>query len=417
MLERLTPQRRRLVLFALAALVLWFAWTVRAVLNPIILGYLLAYVLHPLVRRVERWGLSRRAAVNLIFTVAGVAVVLTSLGLFLQGRELWREVTRPSGVLERIDARVGAGVEEIYATLSRWGIVLPHANSHGEAPADLGAKAAAEPSSETQPTGAQLEGERAGAERAGSLRTLFQDLGAWLGAEADLSGAGQAGLRAAGGLWVLVRSFFGSIFSFVTLLLVLPIYTYFLLFELDRIHDFVLTYIPHRERDRWTRIGRQIGQVLSSFFRGRLLVCFLKGLFLSLGLWLAGVPYAFLLGLTSGALALIPVVGPALGFIVAWLLALLAFPMFPALVRVGLIYLLGEIIEGYVLLPKIVGDSLGLHPVVVLASLMIGGAALGMFGLLIALPLAATLIILTRELLLPSLRQAAEEKKEEEPAP
>jgi predicted PurR-regulated permease PerM len=88
---------------------------------------------------------------------------------------------------------------------------------------------------------------------------------------------------------------------------------------------------------------------------------------------------------------------------------MLEYDLFTALWRTGLIYLLAEVFEGYVLMPKILGDSLGLHPVVVLASLMIGGAALGMFGILLALPLAATVIILTRELVLPALRKTAME--------
>jgi predicted PurR-regulated permease PerM len=85
------------------------------------------------------------------------------------------------------------------------------------------------------------------------------------------------------------------------------------------------------------RITSQIGEVLSSFFRGRLLVCLLKGLFLALGLWVAGAPYSLLLGFLGGALSLIPFVGPVVAFLLALGLSLLQFDLGPALVRVGIV--------------------------------------------------------------------------------
>jgi predicted PurR-regulated permease PerM len=197
--------------------------------------------------------------------------------------------------------------------------------------------------------------------------------------------------------------------SVVSLLFLFPIYTYFLLFELERIHGFVRRYLPRRERERITRIGAQIGEVLSNFFRGRLVVCGLKGLFLTAGLAAFGVPYAVLLGFLSAVLALVPIIGPVVAFLLALVVAMLHYPTVGgAMWRVGLVYAAGELIEGYFLLPKMLGDSLGLHPVVVIMALTIGGAALGLFGLLVALPLTATIIILARELVLPALRALAE---------
>jgi predicted PurR-regulated permease PerM len=151
--------------------------------------------------------------------------------------------------------------------------------------------------------------------------------------------------------------------------------------------------------------------VLSSFLRGRLVVSLLKGAFIALGLWMIGVPYALLLGCLAAFLSLIPFVGPMIAFLLGFLLAMLHRELFDALWRVGLIYVLAEFVEGYVLMPKVLGESLGLHPMVVLASLMIGGAALGMFGLLLALPIAATVIILTREIVLPALAKTSAERR------
>jgi predicted PurR-regulated permease PerM len=166
--------------------------------------------------------------------------------------------------------------------------------------------------------------------------------------------------------------------------------------------------MPRRDRERITRIGRQIGEVLANFFRGRLLVCVAKGSFLALGLAIAGVDYALLLGLGTGFLSLIPFVGSMIGFIMALLVALIEHSVGGAVLRTGIVFLAAEGLENYILIPKIMGDSLGLHPIVVIFAIMAGGAALGMFGLLIALPLTASLVILAREFLLPVLAELAD---------
>ena len=101
--------------------------------------------------------------------------------------------------------------------------------------------------------------------------------------------------------------------------------------------------------------------------------------------------------------------GQTLTFLVAMVFGLQELSLVSALIRIGGVFLLGEFLEGYVFIPKILGDSLGLHPVVVLVSIFAGGASLGMFGFLIAIPLMAALVILARELLLPALRQFADE--------
>jgi predicted PurR-regulated permease PerM len=381
MLERLSPSRRRIALGVLAALVLWFLWTVRAVINPILLGYLLAFVLHPMVQKLEHRGLSRKWAVGVIFSGCAAALTLTVLVLVQQGVSLWRDISRDGGALDQLDRYWSQGYQWVHAHLE----------------ALMG-----------QEQGA--EGEAAGAETAHlSLKELATQVVGWVGGE-QLAGAGQAGLGAAGWVGSLLMRVFGGVLNTLTLLLLLPIYTYYLLFELENIHGFVVRYLPRRDRAQLADIAGQIGQVLASFFRGRLLVCLLKGLFISVGLLLCGVPYALILGLLSGFMALVPFVGAFVGFVLAIGVSLLEMSPLRGLLLCGLVFGLAEIVEGYVLLPKVMGDSLGLHPLVVLAALMIGGAALGMFGLLVALPLAATIIILARELVLPALRAAVDEE-------
>lgn len=377
MLERLSPPARRWVLVALLALTLWFCWTVRSVLNPILLGYLLAYVLAPLVHKLEQRGLSRRTAVGVIFTGFALAILVGGLAVFAQARTLWVDMSQTGGVIDQIDVRLHNGIEQASKFLSRFGLEIGAEDAQG------------------QPRGLR------------DLLTQLQQFSATQ--DVDMRDAGKAGIQAAGGALAFIRGLFGGIFSFLTLLFLLPLYTYFLLFELESIHRFVKDHMPRRERGRLVSIAQQIGEVLSSFLRGRVVVSALKGLFIALGLVIIGVPYALLLGLIAALFSLIPIFGPLIAAVFGVGLAMLEFDLFTALWRAGLIYLLAEILEGYVLMPKILGNSLGLHPVVVLASLMIGGAALGMFGILLALPLAATVIILTRELVLPALKKTAQE--------
>lgn len=383
MLERLSPARRNLALLVVGLLVVWFSWTVRTVLNPVILGYLLAYVLHPLVETLERRGWSRRTAVNLIFATFALLMALTALSLFWQGKALFEQISSmfagsDDANVPALQARLDTALADLQQLLLKWGVL--------------------QAGTEAKP----LE--------PWSLHAVFDALRNWWRSEMGTEASARAGAAAAEGLFGAVKRVSGSVMSVVSLVFLLPIYTYFLLFELERIHTFVRRYLPRRERERIARIGEQIGEVLASFFRGRLFVCLLKGLFLTVALFLCGVPYAVLLGFLGGILALVPVVGPVVAFLLAFLVAMLEFDsVMQALMWVGGIYGIAEVIEGYVLIPKILGDSLGLHPVVVILALTIGGAALGLFGLLVALPLTATVIILVRELILPALRVLADE--------
>jgi predicted PurR-regulated permease PerM len=375
MLERLTPLWRNLALALLFALVLWFAWTIRVVLNPLLLGYLCAYILHPLVVRLERRGFKRRSAVNLIFLAGMLACTLLAVALWNQGQTLMRDVFQNEALAERLRAQFEHAKVAIDAWLHKLSpeYVLPDW---------------------------------------ATLQQWFQDLVTSFGSgDGQAAQVGGAGLAAVGGAGQWLISFFGNVLSFLLLLVLVPIYAYFLLFELKRVNAFVARYLPKSERQRILRISDDIGQMLASFFRGRLLVCLLKGVFLALGMALCGLPYALLFGLGSGFLGLVPFIGAATGFLGALLVATLDPDqgLVPALWKCGIVFGLAEIIEGYVLLPKILGNSLGLHPIVVLFALMAGGVALGFFGVLIALPLTATLVILVRELVLPALAGVADD--------
>lgn len=434
MLERLSPQRRNLALLVLGILVAFFAWKVRAVLNPLILGYLLAFIVAPLVRKLEDRGFSRRTAANLIFVSAAGLTLVLGLILYRQGARLVDELIS-SVVQETEPGEDGGGGASSEGT--------EEGASGADSPPDddvVGANSDS-PSTENGPRKDSFlarirnrldvvvteAGTRLGILEEGTADTegptifglALTDLGESLHqkllSDDILDSAGQAGIKATGGLFRFLIWVLDSLIGIGALISLLPVYTYFLLFELDRIHAFVARYLPNRDRDRIVSVGRQIGEVVSNFFRGRLLVCFFKGLVISIGLWVLGIPFAFLIGMTSGFLSLIPFVGPMIGFVVSLVLSLSGFEFLGALWRNATVFVAAELLEGYVFLPKILGDSLGLHEVVVLAAIMVGGAALGMFGMLISLPLTASIVILAKEFVLPALAKMADEDPDDPP--
>jgi len=390
MIDRLSPLARNIALAVIVVLSGWFLWSVRAVLNPLLLGYILAFVLHPLVLKLEKRGWRRQRAVNVIFFGFAVAFTLVAMTVWWQGRSLYTELVSEEGLGSKVRVRIEQSLHEHREEID-WLMHLVPNKPEGD-PAAAGAPASAE-----QP----LTADRV-------MQMVREWWDSWL-TDARQEQAASLGLRAAGAGWTLVQNVFGSVFVLLGLVVLLPIYTYFLLFELERIHRFVQRYMPNRDRERLTRIGRQIGEVLANFFRGRLLVCLAKGVFLSVGLWIARVDYALLIGMGTGFLTLIPFVGSVVGFAVALAVSMIEHSVVSSLVRVGIVFTLGEALENYVLLPKILGDSLGLHPIVVLFSLMAGAASMGMFGLILALPLTATIVILAREFLLPVLAQLADQ--------
>lgn len=381
MFEFNSTTRRNLALAALGLLVLWFAWEIRAVLNPLLLGYLCAHILHPLVERLVARGLSRRSAVNLVFLVGFLSVLIAGFGLWQQGSTLVGEIRSNPDLAKRVQEEIVGAHASAQAFVDRYapGVKLPGLDELAVWLRD----ALAQLVSSTPSDAAAAGGAASAAPPVGTSLTTF---------------VGHA-----------ARGFFGGLLAFTSLLVLVPLYTYFLLFELERVHKFVRRYLPRTQRARVSRVAEEVGEVLSNFFRGRMLVCALKGAFITIGLLVCDVPYAFLFGMGSGFLSLIPFVGAMFGFVIALLVAMVDQGALPALLKTGIVFGLAEIVEGYVLIPKILGDSLGLHPVVVLFAIMAGGAALGFFGVLIALPLTAAIVILVREFVLPPLARFADE--------
>jgi predicted PurR-regulated permease PerM len=191
---------------------------------------------------------------------------------------------------------------------------------------------------------------------------------------------------------------------------------YFFVWKFERLKHWFVPFIPLSHRQRTLDILAKMDGSISGFIRGRLLQSTVIAVVLSVGWWLAGVPYYLLLGIGGGLLNLIPYFA-----IVAWPLAILATGLasfdqnLPAL-GLGfwevfffptLVYLIAQGLDGWVIEPWVQGKATNLEPVTVLLAVLIGGSLAGLLGMLIAIPTAACLRILAQEVVLPELRQWA----------
>ena len=214
--------------------------------------------------------------------------------------------------------------------------------------------------------------------------------------------------------------FFGGMFGIVSGILLLPIFLYFLLEGgpwLARIRQ----ELPLTWHASFDRILPKIEKILSLYLVSRTKVATVKGLLTWGALMLLGFPGAYSLGLALGALSLLPVLGPLVGF---FLLALVGFADggltgggFVGLITATVIYTALEVLEGYVLIPRMVGRGLGLSDFVVILTVLCGGALMGIFGLVIAVPLVAVGRVLYGEFLRPVMQKEDSESPPEEQFP
>jgi predicted PurR-regulated permease PerM len=180
-------------------------------------------------------------------------------------------------------------------------------------------------------------------------------------------------------------------------LLVIPVIAYYLLVEFDGVKRAILGWVPRLYQRRVAEKAAVVDALVSGFVRGQLLVCLLLGLLYGAGFAAIGVDLAIGIGFASGLLAIIPYVGGAFALGSASLLCLLEYGLDLHLALVVGWYLVVQTLEGFVLVPRIVGRSVGMHPVTVIVALLIGGDLLGFLGLLVAVPLAAVAQVFLRD--------------------
>lgn len=173
--------------------------------------------------------------------------------------------------------------------------------------------------------------------------------------------------------------------------LIIPVYLFYLLFDLPRLKTFVESFIPRRYRPAYSDKLAEVDMVLSGFVRGQLSVCALLALLYSAGLFVIGIDLAIAIGTLAGIAFIIPYVGTIIGICLSVVMALLKFnDILHPLLCLGWFGFV-QILEGAIITPKIVGDRVGLHPLVALVSLLIGGQLFGITGMLLAVPVTAVL--------------------------
>jgi predicted PurR-regulated permease PerM len=195
----------------------------------------------------------------------------------------------------------------------------------------------------------------------------------------------------------VLRGVTGTVGALVSLLII-PVLAYYLLVEFDRIRVGILTLVPHAYQQSVAIEAARVDALISGFIRGQLTVCLVIGVLYAVGFAVIGIDLAIVIGVVSGLLAIVPYVGGALALVSAAGMALLQFGVGTQLALVVGWYFVVQGLEGFVLTPKIVGGSLGMHPVTVIVALLIGGDLLGFLGLLIAVPVAAVVQVFVQDL-------------------
>jgi predicted PurR-regulated permease PerM len=334
--------RRLIVLAVSLGAVLALLWVLKAALTPLVVAFVLAYLLDPVIDRLELWRLPRPLAILLLLAVA--LVVLLAVAFFVIPR-LQRELVALAG---QLPGALEALLESVAPLLrERFGVELPGSVREGVD---------------------QL--------RQGGFRLPMATL-------SDLLG------QATG----LMTGTLGAVVGAV----VIPVIAFYLLVDFDRLKGWLLSLVPRPYVDSVVERVQTVDRLVAGFIRGQLTVCLLLGVLYAVGFALIGVDLAVLIGLASGLLAFIPYVGGAVALLSASGMCLLEFGFDLHLVLVVGWYAFVQSLEGFVLTPRIVGESLGLHPVTVIVALMIGGDLLGFLGLLVAVPGAAVVQVFVGE--------------------
>lgn len=188
-----------------------------------------------------------------------------------------------------------------------------------------------------------------------------------------------------------------ALVSLFSLIVVTPVVAFYLIYDWHRMIRTVDGWVPLAQRETVRQLAREIDAAISGFVRGQTAVCLILGSFYAVALTLSGLNFGLLIGLISGLITFIPYVGSMTGLILSVGVAVAQFwPEYGSILMVLGIFLVGQFVEGNLLAPKLVGESVGLHPVWLIFALLAFGYLFGFVGLLVAVPLAATIGVLVR---------------------
>ncbi len=353
MSTRPQPKRRRVeasdgiglrqqVYFWLGALgvVVLALWLLSPILLPFVAGAAIAYLLTPVTDRLERLGVNRLLAALIIITVVVLAFIFVILLVApIISAQLTSFIVAIPGYVGKLQALLN---DQNRAWVQK---LLGAGFNPDKSFSDLVSQGV------------------------GWLSTFLQSL--WSGGRALV-----------------------SLFSLVV---ITPVVAFYLICDWHRIIDNVDSWIPRQQRETVHELVREIDNAIAGFVRGQTAVCLILGSFYALALTVTGLNFGLLIGLISGLITFIPYVGSMTGLVLSLGVAVAQFwPEWTPIVTVLAIFMFGQFVEGYLLAPKLVGENVGLHPVWIIFALLAFGYLFGFVGLLVAVPLAATIGVLTR---------------------
>ena len=319
----------------------WLVYALSGILTPFVVAAVLAYILNPLVEKLRDRHISRGIASMLVMIFA--LLVLLALLLIL----IPMLITQFQNLLNRLPQLTDFAQNKALPWL--------HAHFGGSLPLN---REAAE---------AWLKS------HSGTLRQTVSNLAPALMAQGGALAAGLSNLA------------------------LLPLLLYYFLYDWQRWSHGIRALIPRRFIDTYTRISREMDEVLGEFLRGQLMVMLIMGVIYGTGLMLTGLDSGFAIGMIAGILVFVPYLGAFTGLLLATVAALLQFGSWQGLFTVWTVFAVGQLLESFLITPKIVGDRIGLSPFWVIFSLMAFGQLMGFTGMLIGLPLAAICLVLLRE--------------------
>lgn len=327
---------------AALCLFLGFILIFKSILLPFVLGIALAYFLNPVILKLTTIGVNR--TFSSIFIIAAF-FIFGALALLFVTPVLLREA---SDFIQNLPGYVQHLTDLIKTQL-----------------------AAAQP----------LIGKLTGSSEPINVRAL-------------LNGHSEQGIdvlkRIAGGLSTGGR----AVFDVISIFFLTPVVAFFMIKEWPGITQKIEHLMPHDHRSTIHKLWDQIDVKLSGFVRGQITVALVLGLSYALALSVAGLKYGALVGLLSGVLSIIPLFGSIVGLLASLIIAWFQEGELMYVALIAAIFLIGQVIEGNFLTPKLVGESVGLHPLWVFFALMAGGSLFGILGMLIAVPVAAVIAVL-----------------------
>lgn len=325
---------------AVAAAIFLFVWLFKDVLLPFVVGIIIAYLLNPIMVLLGKHSIPRMPAAILILVI--FAVLISVLALLLIP-PLYKQTLDLAETAPRyID--------------SLWEFLQPFV---GTAEPNVSAENSDE-----------------------NMRSAIKDnIGNALSASSGLLGS------------ILNGGF--ALARFLTFLVVTPLVAFFMLIELQTITQWVYGLLPRQNYDATKEICEKIDHKIAGFIRGQLVVALILGVIYSIALTLAGLRYGFLIGIVAGLLSIIPLFGSTVGLLAGVIVAWFQQGDFAYVAIIAGIFLAGQFLEGNFISPKVIGDRVGLHPLWILFALMAGATLLGIVGMLIAVPVAAAIGVLT----------------------